>query len=169
MTTYILPAVFIIILGYALFKKIKIFDAFLAGAKQGASSCLTILPALVGLVVAVSMMRASGLMDFIAKGITPALNLISFPADVLPLALLKSVSGSGALALIKDIFQSSGVDSISGRLASVMLGSSETTFYALAVYFGATSVRNTRYTVFSAVVADVAGIIAAVVLCNFFW
>ncbi len=169
MTSYILPVIFIVILGYAHFKKVKIFDAFLKGAKQGASSCLAILPALVGLVVAVSMMRASGLLDFVARALSPALEFFGFPADVLPLALLKSVSGSGALALVKDIFQTSGVDSPSGRLASVMLGSSETTFYALAVYYGATKVKNTRYTVFAAVVADVVGVIAAVVVCHIFW
>lgn len=169
MTSYILPVIFISILGYAYFKQVRIFDTFLKGAKQGASSCFSILPALVGLVVAVSMMRASGLLDFLAKGLSPALKVFGFPADVLPLALLKSVSGSGALALVKDIFQVSGVDSHSGRLASVMLGSSETTFYALAVYFGATRVKNTRYTVFAAVVADVVGIITAVIICHIFW
>ena len=169
MTAYILPAVFIIILGYALIKKIKIFDVFLSGAKQGAASCFTILPALVGLVVAVSMMRASGLLGFLANALSPVLNIFGFPAEVLPLALLKSVSGSGALAMVKNVFESCGVDSFSGKLASVMLGSSETTFYALAVYYGATKVKNTRYTVFAAVVADVVGIVAALVLCNIFW
>lgn len=169
MTSYILPAVFIIILGYGLVKKVKIFDVFLIGAKQGALSCFSILPALVGLVVAVSMMRASGILDFFARILSPLLNLVGFPADVLPLALLKSVSGSGALAMVKSIFESSGVDSFSGKLASVMLGSSETTFYALAVYFGATKVKNTRYTVFAAVIADIVGIIAALVLCQVFW
>lgn len=169
MTLYILPAVFISIIGYGFYKKINIFDAFLTGAKQGAMSCLNILPALVGLITAVSMMRASGLLDFISEIFAPFLNKLNFPADVLPLALLKSVSGSGALAMIKDIFQNSGVDSPSGKLASVMLGSSETTFYALAVYFGATKVKKTRYTAFAAVVADVAGIIVSIILCNMFF
>lgn len=169
MTAYILPAVFMIILGYALVKKVNIFEVFLIGAKQGAISCFSILPALVGLVVAVSMMRASGLLDFLADALAPVLSILGFPSDVLPLALLKSVSGSGALAMVKSIFESSGVDSYAGKLASVMLGSSETTFYALAVYYGATKVKNTRYTVFAAVVADIVGIIAALVLCNIFW
>lgn len=168
MTSYILPAIFITVLGYALFKKIKIFDVFLIGAKKGANSCFNILPTLVGLVVAISMMRASGVLDFLADLLSPVLSALHFPTEVLPLALLKPVSGSGAIAMIKDIFQNAGVDSESGKLASVMLGSSETTFYALAVYYGATKVKNTRYTVFAAVVADVVGIIASVILCNFF-
>lgn len=169
MTSFILPAIFISILGYGLFKKVKIFDVFLQGAAKGAKSCVAILPALVGLVVAVSMMRASGILDFLAEVLSPVLSSVGVPADVLPLALLKPMSGSGAIAMIKSIFETSGVDSDSGRLASVMLGSSETTFYALAVYYGATKVKNTRYTVFAAVVADVVGIIAAVVLCRIFW
>ena len=168
MTSYILPTIFITVLGYALFKKVKIFDVFLIGAKKGANSCLNILPTLVGLVVAISMMRASGVLDFLADLLSPVLSVLHFPTDVLPLALLKPVSGSGALAMIKDIFQNAGVDSVSGKLASVMLGSSETTFYALAVYYGATKVKNTRYTVFAAVVADIVGIIASVLLCNVF-
>ena len=168
MTSYILPTIFITVLGYALFKKVKIFDVFLIGAKKGANSCLNILPTLVGLVVAISMMRASGVLDFLADLLSPMLSVLHFPTDVLPLALLKPVSGSGALAMIKDIFQNAGVDSASGKLASVMLGSSETTFYALAVYYGATKVKNTRYTVFAAVVADIVGIIASVLLCNVF-
>lgn len=166
---YIFPAVFIGILGFGLYKKIPVFDVFLKGAKRGADSCFSILPALVGLVVAVSMMRSSGILDFLANLFSPVLKYVKFPPDVLPLALLKSVSGSGALAMIKNIFEISGVDSPSGRLASVMLGSSETTFYALAIYYGITKVKNTRYTVFAAVVADVVGIIAAVFVCKIFW
>lgn len=165
---YIFPAVFIGILGFGLYKKLPVFDVFLKGAKKGAQSCFSILPALVGLVVAVSMMRASGFLDFLAIILSPMLNFLNFPSDVLPLALLKSVSGSGALAMIKNIFEVSGVDSPSGKLASVMLGSSETTFYALTIYYGITKVKNTRYTVFSAVVADIVGIIAAVLVCKIF-
>ena len=169
MTSYIFPAVFITILGYALIKKVPIFDTFLTGAKRGATSCFSILPALVGLVVAVSMLGASGFLDFLSSILSPLLKHIGFPSDVLPLALLKSVSGSGAVAMVKSIFEFSGVDSFSGKLASVMLGSSETTFYALAIYYGITKVKNTRYTVFAAVVADVVGIVAATLICRMIW
>ena len=169
MTIYIFPAVFISILSYAFFKKVPIFDTFLNGAKRGAESCFSILPALVGLVVAVSMLKASGFLRFLSLILSPILSRIGMPADVLPLALLKSVSGSGALAMIRGIFETSGVDSASGKLASVMLGSSETTFYALAVYYGITKVKNTRYTVFAAVIADIVGIVAAIMVCNVFF
>ena len=169
MSAFIFPSIIIGILSYGIFKKINVFDTFLKGAKRGAVSCFNILPALVGLVVAVSMMRASGILDFLSKILSPFLSFFHFPADVLPLALLKPVSGSGALAMVKSIFENSGVDSISGRLASVMLGSSETTFYAIAVYYGATRVKNTRYTVFAAIIADIVGIVASVILCNIFF
>lgn len=169
MTAFIFPTVFLGILLYGLIKKVTIFETFLKGAKRGAMSCFSVLPALVGLVVAVSMMRASGVLDFLAQLLSPILKYIKMPADVLPLALLKSVSGSGALAMIRSIFETSGVDSFSGRLSSVMLGSSETTFYALAVYYGITKVKNTRYTVFAAIVADVVGIVVSIILCNIFW
>ncbi len=169
MTAYIFPAVFIGILSYALIKKVPIFDTFLTGAKQGAKSCFSILPTLVGLVVAISMLKASGVLDFLSSLLSPLLELIGMPSDVLPLALLKSVSGSGAVAMLKSIFETSGVDSPSGRLASVMLGSSETTFYALAVYYGITKVKNTRYTVHAAVLADIVGIIVAIFVCRLFW
>lgn len=169
MTIYIFPTVFIGILSYAIFKKVPIFDTFLKGAKRGVESCFSILPALVGLVVAVSMLKASGFLEFLSDILSPLLSRIGMPSDVLPLALLKSVSGSGALAMIRGIFETSGVDSVSGRLASVMLGSSETTFYALAVYYGITKVKNTRYTVFAAVVADIVGIASAIIVCNIFF
>lgn len=169
MTKFIFPFVFITILIYGIYKKVPVFDVFLKGAKSGAVSCFSILPALVGLVVAVSMMRASGILDFLAQILDPVLKVFNFPSDVLPLSLLKSVSGSGAIAMLKNVFETSGVDSFSGRLASVMLGSSETTFYALSIYYGATKVKNTRYTVFAAVFADVVGIIAAIILCNVLW
>ena len=169
MTAFIFPLVFISILLFALMKKIPVFDTFLVGAKRGAASCFSILPTLVGLVVAVSMVRASGILDFISHVFSPVLNLIGMPSDVLPLALLKSVSGSGALAMLKSIFESSGVDSYSGKIASVMLGSSETTFYALTVYYGITKVKNTRYTVFAAVLADIAGIVSTIIISRLFW
>lgn len=169
MSTFIFPAIIIGIVGYGFIKKVNVFDAFLKGAKQGALSCLNILPALIGLVVAVSMMKASGILEFVSQLVSPVLSFLRFPPDVLPLALLKPVSGSGAIAMIKNIFETSGVDSPSGRLASVMLGSSETTFYAIAVYFGTTKVKNIRYTVFAALVADVVGIVASILLCNIFF
>ena len=161
-----MPFIFISILGYALFKKVRVFDVFLSGASNGLRSAVSILPALVGLICAISMLRASGALDFLGTLLSPLLSKIGMPPDVLPLALLKPVSGSGALAMVKDIFDANGPDSFAGKVASVMLGSSETTFYTLAVYYGAVKIKDSRYTVSAAVIADLVGVFAAVFLCG---
>ncbi len=163
---FIMPFIFISILGYALFKKVRVFDVFLSGASNGLRSAVSILPALVGLICAISMLRASGALDFLGTLLSPLLSKIGMPPDVLPLALLKPVSGSGALAMVKDIFDANGPDSFAGKVASVMLGSSETTFYTLAVYYGAVKIKDSRYTVSAAVIADLVGVFAAVFLCG---
>ena len=162
----IMQFIFISILGYALFKKVRVFDVFLNGASNGLRSAVSILPALVGLICAISMLRASGALDFLGTLLSPLLSKIGMPPDVLPLALLKPVSGSGALAMVKDIFDANGPDSFAGKVASVMLGSSETTFYTLAVYYGAVKIKDSRYTVSAAVIADLVGVFAAVFLCG---
>lgn len=165
-SVFIMPFIFISILGYALFKKVRVFDVFLNGASNGLRSAVSILPALVGLICAISMLRASGALDFLGTLLSPLLSKIGMPPDVLPLALLKPVSGSGALAMVKDIFDANGPDSFAGKVASVMLGSSETTFYTLAVYYGAVKIKDSRYTVSAAVIADLVGVFAAVFLCG---
>lgn len=165
-SVYIMPALFLSIFGYAFLRRVRVFDVFLTGAADGVKSAVSILPALVGLICAVSMLRASGALAFFAQLFAPVLNKVGMPAEVLPLALLKPVSGSGALALIKDIFDAEGPDSFPGMVASVMLGSSETTFYTLAVYYGAVKIKNSRYTVHAALVADFVGIAASVLICN---
>ena len=166
LSVYMMPCLFLVVLGYAFFRRVKVFDVFLTGAANGLSSAVSILPALVGLICAVSMLRASGALDFFAQLLAPMLDKLGMPAEVLPLALLKPVSGSGALALIKDVFDVSGPDSFPGRVASVMLGSSETTFYTLAVYYGAVKIKNTRYSAHAAIIADIVGVAAAVWICN---
>lgn len=165
-SVYIMPCIFLCILGYGALRRVQVFDVFLNGAAKGMQSAFRILPALVGLICAVSMLRASGTLEFLAKFLAPLLNKFGMPAEVLPLALLKPVSGSGALAMIKDVFDISGPDSFGGKVASVMLGSSETTFYTLAVYYGAVKIRNARYTVHAAVIADLVGIFTSVAICN---
>ncbi len=168
-SVYIIPSLFLLVLGYALLRRVRVFDVFLTGAANGISSAISILPALVGLICSVSMLRASGALDFFAHLLTPWLYRLGMPAEVLPLALLKPVSGSGALALIKDVFDTNGPDSFAGRVASVMLGSSETTFYTLAVYYGAVKIKNTRYSAHAAIIADLAGIAATLFICNLIW
>lgn len=165
-SVFLMPALFLFVFGFALLRHVRVFDIFLSGAANGMKSAVSILPALVGLICAVSMFRASGALEWICTFCSPFLTKISMPADLLPLALLKPVSGSGALAMIQDIFEKNGPDSFCGKLASVMLGSSETTFYTLAVYYGAVKITKSRYTVPAALVADIVGIAASLIICH---
>ncbi len=169
MTAYLLPAAICGILGFGLYRKVNLFDAFLAGAKEGFSSLIAILPALVGLMAGIAMLRASGALDFLAHILAPLTNRLGIPSDVMPLALLRPVSGSGSLAILQDILAKAGADSPAGRIASVMMGSSETTFYALAVYFGAVNIKNTRHTVTAALLADLTALLAASYLCYLYF
>jgi len=165
----IIPIIFSAIIVYALLKKVNIFEAFTQGASEGITTVIKILPSLVGLIAAITMLRYSGALDFIIKLISPVTNLLNIPSDVMPLALLRPVSGSGSLALVGDILKTCGADSEAGRIASVMMGSTETTFYTLCVYFGSVKITDSRYTVFAALLADFAGFIASVWVCRLFF
>lgn len=154
-----IPLMVAIIIFHGAYKKINVYDCFTEGAKDGIESTFSIIPPLVGLMVAISALRASGAFDILAKLLAPALNLIHMPPEVLPLALLRPVSGSGSMAVVSDIFKNYGCDSFIGRCASVMMGSTETTFYTLAVYFGAVGIKNSRYTAKAALTADFCGMV----------
>lgn len=165
-STLIMPTIIVLILANALIKKAPIFDHFLEGAKNGFSTSVNILPSLVGLIVAVAMLRASGFFETVCGLLAPLLEKAGFPPELVPMALIRPVSGSAALATVQDILTTYGADSFIGRCASVMMGSSETTFYTLAVYFGSVGITNSRYTVKSALLADIAGIILSVVFVS---
>lgn len=165
-SSYIMPALFMVALGYAYIRRVRVFDVFLSGAADGMKSAVSILPALVGLICAVSMLRASGALEWFGRLCSPILEKLGMPEEVLPLALLKPVSGSGALAMLQDVFDTAGPDSFAGKVASVMLGSAETTFYTLAVYYGAVKIKNSRYTVHAAIIADIVGVAASVFICH---
>ena len=165
----IMPTIFVVIIGYGWAKKVDIFSAFLAGAKEGLKTLFGILPALVGLIAAITMFRTSGALQFITGLLSPITRLIGIPAEIMPLALLRPVSGSGSLALVNDIFTTAGPDSLVGRIASVVMGSTETTFYTLAVYFGAVKIQKSRHTVLAALLADATGIVAGTIICLLFY
>lgn len=168
MGSYFLLAAAALILIFALFRQAPIFDLFLEGAKEGISNTVSIIPALVGLVVCVAMLRSSGAVDSLVSLISPVSGLLGIPADVLPLALLRPVSGSGALAVIQDIFTRCGPDSYAGRVASVMMGSTETTFYTIAVYYGSVGVKRTGVTLPAALAADFTGMIMSALTVSLF-
>jgi spore maturation protein SpmA/spore maturation protein SpmB len=162
---------FLIILG-ALYKKINIFDAFIDGAKGGFETAVRIIPYLVGMLVAISLLRTSGTFDAIIEGMKNlfgALGTDTRFVEGLPTALIKPLSGSGARGMMIDTMKAHGPDSFAGRLACILQGSSDTTFYVIAVYFGAVSIKDTRYSVWAMLLADLVGIITSILLCYMFF
>lgn len=146
---------------YAVCKRVDVYSALLSGAKEGLSITMRILPALVALLTAVYMFRVSGAMDFFVTLLSPLLKLLGIPPETAALVLIRPLSGSGALAVGSEIISKYGADSLIGRTAAVMLGSTETTFYVVAVYFGAVGVKKTRWAIPAALCADAVGFIAA--------
>ena len=157
----VLPLVITIIVLFGLVKGVKIFDCFMEGAKDGLKTVKNILPSIVGLVVAVGMLKASGGLDIIVKFLSPLSSVTGIPEEIMPLAVLNPISGGGALSMYELILKEYGPDSYLGRVASVMMGATETTFYAIAVYYGSVGIKKTRHTVFAGLVADFVSFIAS--------
>ena len=145
---------------------IKVYDAFIDGAKEGFQVAVRIIPFLVGILVAIGMFRASGSMAMLTNALRPLLSATQFPPEIFPLVILRTLSGSGSLALATDLIKQSGADSFIARTAATIYGGSETTFYVLAVYFGAVGVKRTRHAVPSALVGDLVAAIVAVAICS---
>lgn len=154
---------------YALHRKTDVFSALITGAEQGLRVTIRILPSLIALLTAVYMLRASGALDALAHVCAPVLRIIGIPPETAALMFIRPVSGSAALAVGSEIMTQYGADSLIGRTAAVMLGSTETTLYVAAVYFGAAGIKNTRYAIPAALCADAAGFIAASLCSRIFW
>lgn len=146
---------------WGVFKRVDVYGALVEGAGEGLGVLIRIVPAMVGLMTAVYMLRASGALDLAAQALAPLLDRVGVPAELLPLMLVRPISGSAALGVGAELITSSGPDSYVGRVAAVMLGSTETTFYTIAVYFGAVGISRTRYAVPAALCADLTGFLAA--------
>lgn len=153
----------------ALWRRVDVYGALTAGAGEGLTILLRIAPALVGLLTAVAMFRASGAMDWLSGLCAPLLERLGIPADLMPLMLIRPISGSGALAVGSEIMKTSGPDSYAGRVAAVMLGSTETTFYTIAVYFGAAGITRTRHTIPAALTADLMGFVGSALAVRIFF
>ena len=160
-SAYTVPLLLLFSAVYALRRKVDVFDALTAGAKDGVSVLLRIFPALVALLSAVYMLRASGAMALLPAWLSPVTEALGLPAETTALMLIRPISGSGALAAGSELMAQYGPDSYIGRVAAVMLGSTETTFYTIAVYFGAAGIKKLRHTIPAALVADIAGFLAA--------
>lgn len=164
-----LPFIILAVLIIAYIKKVPVYEAFVEGAKDGVDVTLKIVPYLTAIIVAVAMFRASGCLDFITQHCSVLLSKIHMPAEILPLAIVRSLSGSAALGIFSDIASQNPVDSFTVKLGAIMLGSSETTFYVLAVYFGSVGIKKYRYALATGLIADFAGIIGAIIIANLFF
>lgn len=168
MTAYIIPAVIAIILAIGLARRVDVFSEFMEGAFENLKTAIEIAPALIALILAVSVFRASGASALLSQALAPFAEKIGFPAECIPLALIRPISGSGALAVYEGILSDYGADSFVGRVASVLQGASETTFYTIAVYFSVTKVRKTRHTLACSLSGDLVCFIMSVLLVRLF-
>ena len=161
---YILPLMILFILSFGLIKKVPVYEEFIEGAKDGFKVSISIIPYLVAIIVAVSMFRASGVLEYVKAF---ANNII--PQDIIPLIFTRPLSGSAALGLFSDIVKQSGADSYIAKLAAIMVGSSETTFYVLAVYFGSVGIKKYRYALLTGIIADITNIVLAIWVARLFF
>jgi len=166
LSIWLIPCLIVFIPLYAAMRrKVPVYETFVEGAKDGFGTAINIIPHLVGMMVAISMFRASGAMELILSGVRPLFDAIGIPSEVLPLGLLRPLTGAGSLAFTADLIQTYGPDSMIGRIASTIQGSTDTTLYVLTVYFGAVGIRRTRYALKVGLFSDIVGFFAAVFIC----
>ena len=170
LSRYIIPLMLVMIPFYGLvFRKVKVYESFVEGAKDGFDIAVRIIPYLVAILVAIGMFRASGALEILLTTMAPFLTYIGFPPENLPLALMRPLSGSGSLGLLTDLINEHGPDSLIAKIGATMFGSTETTFYVLAVYFGSVGIRKTRHALAAGLFADLVGVLSAVFFCQLFF
>ncbi|MGN7455842.1 spore maturation protein [Paenibacillus pasadenensis] len=165
LSAWMIPAIIAFIPLYGAFRKVPVYETFTEGAKEGFGTAIGIIPHLVGMMVAISMFRASGALDYVTGAMEPMLRQLGVPGEVLPLSLLRPLTGAGSLAYTSDLIATYGPDSMIGRIASTIQGSTDTTLYVLTVYFGAIGIRRTRYALKVGLFSDLVGFLAAVFIC----
>ena len=161
-----IPVIILVIAAYGAIKKVKVYESFVEGAKGAFQVALRIIPFLVAILVAVGMLRGAGAIEMLSRLLGPALQKIGFPIEILPLAIMRPLSGGGSMGIVSELIKTHGPDSFLGRLAASAYGSSETTFYVLAVYFGSVAIKKYRHAVISGLVADIVSLVAAIVICR---
>lgn len=168
LSDFVIPLVFFYVIGMGFLMKVNIYDEFIKGAEDGFKVVLGILPTLIGLMVAIGILRGSGALDLLSKVIAPITSIVSFPSQLVPLVVVKIFSSSAATSLLLDVYKQFGPDSYLGQLGSILMSCSETIFYTMAVYFMTAGVKKTRYTLLGAMAATLVGIIASVAMMKMF-
>jgi spore maturation protein B len=166
---WLIPFLIGFILLYGTFKKVPTYETFVEGGKEGIKIAISIIPFLVGMLVAISIFRASGALDFLVEFLRPAMSAIGVPAEIVPLAIIRPISGTAALGMTTDMIATFGPDSFMGRLASVLQGSTDTTLYVLTVYFGAVGIKKMGDALKVGLLADVVGIVVSILVVTFFF
>ncbi|MBU5486215.1 spore maturation protein [Clostridium sp. MSJ-11] len=168
-TNLIIPIIIVLITTYGMIKGVKVYECFIEGAKEGMSICVRIFPYLLAMILAVTVLRESKVLDYIIGIMNPIVKFIGLPGEVVPLVLIKPLSGSGALGVFTDVITNYGADSYIGRIASIIMGSTETIFYTITVYFGAVGIKKIRHTLWAAILADLTAIIVSVIVVTLFF
>jgi spore maturation protein B len=163
----IIPIIVVCVVVYGLFKGVKVYECFIEGAKDGLTICLRIFPYLLAMIVAVTVFRESRALDYLIYIVAPVVRLVGIPPEVVPLILIKPLSGSGALGIFAETLQKYGPDTYIGIVCSIIMGSTETIFYTLTVYYGAVNIKKIRHTLFAAIIADLTAIMMAVTIAKF--
>ncbi|VBB07969.1 nucleoside recognition [Lucifera butyrica] len=166
LSAWAIPVLLLIIPSVGFLNKVNVYEKFVEGAAEGFQTAIRILPFLVAMMVAVNIFRASGAMDVFIAALKPVLQSVGVPPDLIPLAIIRPLSGTGALGLTTEILNRYGADSLTGRIASTLMGSTDTTFYILTVYFGAVGIRNPRYSVLVGLIGDLVGFVSSVYICR---
>ena len=162
-----MPLIILLIVIYGVIEKKEVFDKFIEGAKDGIKIVINIFPTLIGLFLAVGTLRSSGVIDIVINILDPLLKIVNFPTEIMPLALLRPISGSSSIAVATDIMKNFGVDSQIGIMAAVIMGATETTLYTIAVYSSSVKIKKTRFVLIAALTADIVGIITSIIVCRF--
>ena len=167
LSTIILPLIILIIISFGISEKVSVYDIFLKGAKNGMKTVIKLYPTLLGIFIAIGLLRTSGIIEFITKIIYPIISFLHIPEEIIPLAMLRPISGSASTAVATDIMNNYGVDSKIGLIASVIMGSTETTFYTIAVYTSSVKIKDTKNVLFPSLIADFVGIVVSIIICSY--
>lgn len=161
-----IPLFIVFILGYGFYKRVPVYEAFVDGAKEGLTTVIRILPYLVAMLVAIGVFRTSGAMELLTTVLSPITNWLGIPSEVLPLALMRPMSGSASIGILAELLKIHGPDTFIGRTASTMMGSTETTFYTASIYLGSVGHKDTRYILAAGLLADFTGFAASIIICT---
>lgn len=169
MINYIIPLIVVTIIIYGIYKKVNIFDTFIDGIKEGMKLSINLFPTIFAMIIAITLITDSNIINYICNLLKPLFSKISFPTEVLPLALLRPISGSSSLVILNDILAKYGPDSFIGRLSSVMQGSTDTTIYIISMYFASIGIKKTKYSLTVGLLADLLSVIISFIMVNIFF